>query len=59
MNLARLELQMVFHTLLSRFPKMQLLEVPPPRVKTFQQQSYTRVPVLLRPPGSAIGRVQS
>jgi cytochrome P450 len=59
MNLARLELQMVFHTLLSRFPKMQLLEVPPPRVKTFQQQSYTRVPVLLRPPGSVTGRVQS
>jgi cytochrome P450 len=59
MNLARLELQMVFQALLSRFPRMQLLEVPPPRVKTFQQQSYTRVPVLLRPPGSAIGRVQS
>jgi cytochrome P450 len=52
MNLARLELQMVFHALLSRFPRMQLLEVPPPRVKTFQQQSYTRVPVLLSP-GSA------
>lgn len=49
MNLARLELQMVFHALLSRFPQMQLLEVPPPRVKTFQQQSYTRVPVLLSP----------
>jgi cytochrome P450 len=54
MNLARLELQMVFHALLSRFPRMQLLEVPPPRVKTFQQQSYTRVPVLLSP-----GRVQA
>jgi cytochrome P450 len=51
MNLARLELQMVFQALLSRFPTMRLLEVPPPRVKTFQQQSYTRVPVLLRPPG--------
>jgi cytochrome P450 len=50
MNLARLELQMVFHALLSRFPGMQLLERPPPRVRTFQQQSYTRVPVLLRPP---------
>jgi cytochrome P450 len=49
MNLARLELQMVFHALLSRFPKMRLLEVPPPRVKTFQQQSYARVPVLLSP----------
>jgi cytochrome P450 len=59
MNLARLELQMVFHTLLSRFPNMQLLEVPPPRVKTFQQQSFTRVPVLLSPPGSANGRVQA
>lgn len=49
MNLARLELQMVFNALLSRFPNMQLFEVPPPRVKTFQQQSYTRVPVLLSP----------
>jgi cytochrome P450 len=57
MNLARLELQMVFHALLSRFPQMQLLEVPPPRVKTFQQQSYTRVPVLLNPPGGEKGRV--
>jgi cytochrome P450 len=59
MNLARLELQMVFQALLSRFPKMQLLEVPPPRVKTFQQQSYARVPVRLSPPGSANGRVQA
>jgi cytochrome P450 len=58
MNLARLELQMVFHALLSRFPHMQLLEAPPPRVKTFQQQSYSRVPVLLSPPGNANGRVQ-
>ena len=59
MNLARLELQMVFHALLSRFPKMQLLEAPPPRVKTFQQQSYSRVPVLLSPPGTANGRMQA
>jgi cytochrome P450 len=59
MNLARLELQMVFQALLSRFPKMRLLEVPPPRVKTFQQQSYTRVPVLLSPSGDANGRVQA
>jgi cytochrome P450 len=58
MNLARLELQMVFQTLLSRFPNMQLLEVPPPRVKTFQQQSYRRVPVLLRPPSPANRGVQ-
>jgi cytochrome P450 len=59
MNLARLELQMVFHAFLSRFPTMQLLEVPPPRVKTFQQQSYTRVPILLSPRGVAKGRVQA
>ena len=59
MNLARLELQMVFHALLSRFPNMQLLEAPPPRVKTFQQQSYSRVPVLFSPPGNANGRVQT
>jgi cytochrome P450 len=59
MNLARLELQMVFHALLSRFPNMRLLEVPPPRVKTFQQQSYVRVPVLLTPPAGANGRVQA
>jgi cytochrome P450 len=59
MNLARLELQMVFQALLSRFPKMQLLELPPPRVKTFQQQSYTRVPVLLSPPGSIDKRLQA
>jgi cytochrome P450 len=59
MNLARLELQMVFHALLSRFPRMQLLEAPPPRVRTFQQQSYSRVPVLLRPPGNANGRMQA
>ena len=59
MNLARLELQMVFHALLSRFPNMQLLEVPPPRVKTFQQQSYTRVPVLLSPSGGAKRRAQA
>jgi hypothetical protein len=52
-------LQMVFQALLSRFPKMRLLEVPPPRVKTFQQQSYTRVPVLLSPSGDANGRVQA
>jgi hypothetical protein len=38
---------------------MQLLEAPPPRVKTFQQQSYTRVPVLLSPPGGANGRVRA
>jgi cytochrome P450 len=59
MNLARLELQMVFHALLSRFPNMQLLEVPPPRVKTFQQQSYRRVPVLLRPPVAANREMQA
>jgi cytochrome P450 len=59
MNLARLELQMVFQALLSRFPRMQLLEVPPPRVKTFQQQSFARVPVLMSPPGRADGRMQA
>ena len=59
MNLARLELQMVFHALLTRFPNMQLLEVPPPRVKTFQQQSYRRVPVLLSPPVAANRKVQA
>jgi cytochrome P450 len=52
MNLARLELQMVFRALLLRFPRMQLLEMPPPRVRTFQQQSYRRVPVLLSPPAA-------
>src|SRR3984957_14658818 len=56
-NLARLELQMVFHALLSHFPNMQLLEMPPPRVKTFQQQSHRRVPVLLSPPVDANRKV--
>jgi hypothetical protein len=33
--------------------------VPPPRVKTFQQQSYRRVPVLLSPPVAANRKVQA
>jgi cytochrome P450 len=49
-NLARLELDMVFRELLQRFPRMRLLEERPPRVALFQQQAYARVPVLLDPP---------
>jgi cytochrome P450 len=49
-NLARLELDMVFRELLRRFPRMRLLEERPPRVPLFQQQAYARVPVLLDPP---------
>jgi cytochrome P450 len=49
-NLARLELDMVFRVLLRRFPRMRLLEARPPRIPLFQQQAYARVPVLLDPP---------
>ena len=50
MNLARLELEMVFREFLQRFPRMRLLEDPPPRSPLFQQQTFKRVPVLLDPP---------
>ena len=50
LNLARLELDMVFRELLQRFPRMRLLEERPPRVPLFQQQAYATVPVLLDPP---------
>jgi len=50
MNLARVELSMVFAELLSRFPRMRLLEWPLKRVPLFQQQTFARVPVLLSPP---------
>jgi len=49
MILARLELDLVFRELLQRFPRMRLLESPP-RSPLFQQQTFTRVPVLLAPP---------
>jgi cytochrome P450 len=48
-NLAKLELELVFHALVTRFPRMTLCEPVPVRSPTFQQQSYEKVLVLLEP----------
>ena len=50
LNLARLELDMVFRAFLERFPRMRLLDPKPGRVKLLQQQAFETVPVLLNPP---------
>jgi cytochrome P450 len=49
MNLARLELEMVFRELFTRFPNMRLSEPNPARSGLFLQQTYETVPVLLSP----------
>src|SRR6266404_6200193 len=49
MNLAKLELEMVFRELLTRFPNMKLTDPHPPRTSLFLQQTYETVPVLLQP----------
>jgi len=49
MNLAKLELEMVFRELLTRFPNMRLTDPHPPRTSLFLQQTYETVPVLLQP----------
>ena len=48
-NLARFELERVFATFAARFPNMQLAETDPPRLASFMQRSYERVPVILAP----------
>lgn len=48
-NLARLELELVFRRLIERFPNMALAEELPPRTPTFHQQSWDRVMVQLEP----------
>ena len=48
-NLAKLELEMVFRELITRFPDMRLAEPGPVRASLFLQQTYETVPVLLQP----------
>lgn len=48
-NLARLELEQVFATLIERYPNMVLANSAPPRSPTFHQQSFERVLVQLEP----------
>jgi len=48
-NLAKLELEMVFRELITRYPNMRLAEPGPVRASLFLQQTYETVPVLLQP----------
>ncbi|MBT8150576.1 MAG: cytochrome P450, partial [Gammaproteobacteria bacterium] len=49
MHLARLELEKVFAKLVSRFPRMQLVEKHPARLDAFHQQTYAKVEVIFEP----------
>lgn len=49
MNLAKLELEMVFRELVTRFPTMKLADAHPARSGLFLQQTYETVPVVLQP----------
>ena len=48
-NLARFELERVFATFAARYPNMRLAEPNPPRLASFMQSAYERVPILLEP----------
>ena len=48
-NLARFELERVFATFATRYPAMCLAEPEPPRLPSFMQRAYARVPVILDP----------
>jgi cytochrome P450 len=48
-HLARAELEVVFNILLTRYPRMQLLDRQPRRLASFHQRAFERVSVLLQP----------